>query len=302
MLMEDTGVRYIEINSALVSAQNRQRFYVHNCGEVKQPEDRGIILRDILKTGTPLNITKTKKSQTIKAQYQNTSTVNICCYKSTYGATGVAEPIRVGALPRPNGELSTSQAMRIYSINGKSVTQSAGGGGMGGKTGLYAVPSTKDKNVYEVKDGFITIKGKQYPIKLPDGYYIIRKLTVTECCRLQGMPDWWFLDKNGNKLVSDAQAYKGLGNGWQLDTVKYILNNALSKIPKNTPILLLSMYDGIGTGRRILEELGFKNVKYYAYEIDKYCIALTKYRYPDVIHKGDAFKVRNQGEIESIIW
>ena len=48
-------------------------------------------------------------------------------------------------------------------------------------------------------------------------------------------------------------------------------------------------------------ELGFKNVKYYAYEIDKYCIALTKYRYPDVIHKGDAFKVRNQGEIESII-
>ena len=301
LLMEDTGVRYIEINSALVSAQNRQRFYVHNCGDVEQPEDRGIILRDILKTGTPLNITKTKKSQTIKAQYQNTSTVNICCYKSTYGATGVAEPIRVGALPRPNGELSTSQAMRIYSINGKSVTQSAGGGGMGGKTGLYAVPSTKDKNVYEVKDGFITIKDKQYPIKLPDGYYIIRKLTVTECCRLQGMPDWWFLDKNGNKLVSNAQAYKGLGNGWQLDTVKYILNNALSKIPKNTPILLLSMYDGIGTGRRILEELGFKNVKYYAYEIDKYCIALTKYRYPDVIHKGDAFKVRNQGEIESII-
>lgn len=30
-LMEDTGARYIEINSALVSAQNRQRFYVHNC-------------------------------------------------------------------------------------------------------------------------------------------------------------------------------------------------------------------------------------------------------------------------------
>lgn len=160
---------------------------------------------------------------------------------------------------------------------------------------------TQVNKVYEVKDGCITINGKQYPIKLPDGYYIIRKLTVTECCRLQGMPDWWFLDKNGNKLVSNAQAYKGLGNGWQLDTVKYILNNALSKIPKNTPILLLSMYDGIGTGRRILEELGFKNVKYYAYEIDKYCIALTKYRYPDVIHKGDAFKVRNQGEIESII-
>lgn len=313
LLMEDTGVRYIEINSALVSAQNRQRFYVHNCGYVEQPEDRGILLKDILESGEspiqtikksycltasyngacawntlercqremvaePINVCKGEKSHAIKAQYFKNGIANFIT-NGGHAATAVAEPIRVGALPRPNGELSTSQ----------------------GKTGLYAVPSTKDKNVYEVKDGFITIKGKQYPIKLSDGFYIIRKLTVTECCRLQGMPNWWFLDKNGNKLVSNAQAYKGLGNGWQLDTVKYILNNALSKIPKNTPILLLSMYDGIGTGRRILEELGFKNVKYYAYEIDKYCIALTKYRYPDVIHKGDAFKVRNQGEIESII-
>ena len=40
LLMRDTGARYIEINSALVSAQNRQRFYVHNCGEVGQPEYR----------------------------------------------------------------------------------------------------------------------------------------------------------------------------------------------------------------------------------------------------------------------
>lgn len=307
LLMEDTGVRYIEINSALVSAQNRQRFYVHNCGDVEQPEDRGILLKDILESGESLS--SNKKSYCLTASYNGACAWNTLerCQREMvaepinggHAATAVAEPIRVGSLPRPNGELSTSQAMRIYSVDGKGVTLSAGGGGLGGKTGLYAIPT--DKPIYEVKDGFITIKGKQYPIKLPDGYYIIRKLTVTECCRLQGMPDWWFLDKNGNKLVSNAQAYKGLGNGWQLDTVKYILNNALSKIPKNTPILLLSMYDGIGTGRRILEELGFKNVKYYAYEIDKYCIALTKYRYPDVIHKGDAFKVRNQGEIESII-
>lgn len=331
LLMEDTGVRYIEINSALVSAQNRQRFYVHNCGDVEQPEDRGILLKDILGSGESLS--NNKKSYCLTASYNGAcawNTLERCqremvaepvIFNTPHGynnggikydkaptltALGsyqhnnhIIEPIRVGSLPRPNGELSTSQAMRVYSVNGKSVCQSAGGDGMGGKTGLYAIPT--DKPIYEVKDGFITIKGKQYPIKLPDGYYIIRKLTVTECCRLQGMPDWWFLDKNGNKLVSNAQAYKGLGNGWQLDTVKYILNNALSKIPKNTQILLLSMYDGIGTGRRILEELGFKNVKYYAYEIDKYCIALTKYRYPDVIHKGDAFKVRNQGEIESII-
>ena len=66
-------------------------------------------------------------------------------------------------------------------------------------------------------------------------------------------------------------------------------------------LIVLSLYDGIGTGYYCLQQLGFTNIQYYAYEIDKYCIALTKYRYPDVIHKGDAFKVRNQGEIESII-
>lgn len=110
---------------------------------------------------------------------------------------------------------------------------------------------------------------------------------------MQGMPDWWFLDKDGNKILSDSQAYKGLGNGWQLDTVKYILEHGLRNIPKDEEIILLSLYDGIGTGRRILEELGFTNIKYYAYEIDKYCIKLTSYRYPDVIHLGDAFQVRN---------
>ena len=40
------------INSALVSAQNRQRFYVHNFGEVPLPEDRGIMLQDVLESET----------------------------------------------------------------------------------------------------------------------------------------------------------------------------------------------------------------------------------------------------------
>lgn len=135
---------------------------------------------------------------------------------------------------------------------------------------------------------------KKILIKLEDGYYIIRKLTVVECCRLQGMPEWWFRDDKGNKIISDTQAYKGLGNGWQLDTVKYILEHGVKEWDRDEEIILLSMYDGIGTARRILEELGFKNVRYYAYEIDPHCIKLTSYRYPDVIHCGDAFGVRDE--------
>lgn len=68
LLMRDTGARYIEINSALVSAQNRQRFYVHNCGEVGQPEDRGILLKDILESG----VVDKDKSYCLKHQAGNT--------------------------------------------------------------------------------------------------------------------------------------------------------------------------------------------------------------------------------------
>ena len=423
-------VRFTYINSALVSAQNRQRFYVTNFGDIEQPEDRGILLRDILETGDTdrekshavissqgrtttreyfdkqqgtmalepiyigevpdnkgtyrngkqpsqqyriydtegkgvavttaaitnvaepvdtgemippcgqrdqekartltagyanksqrdlrmdietdgfmgaqgvleaVNVTPEGKSQTIKAQYQNTSTVNICCYTSTYGATGVAEPIKVGALPRPNGELSTSQAMQIHSIDGKSTTQMAGGGGLGGKTGLYAIPvefedgiptkaiscaDGKTYTVYKVTNGLITIKGKEYPIKLKDGYYIIRKLTVRECARLQTMPDDYC------KAVSDSQAYKALGNGWTAEVIIHLLNHALKDVPRDEEIVVLSMYDGIATGRYCLDKMGFTNVKYHAYEIDKYPIKIALDNYPDIIEHGDAFAVR----------
>lgn len=364
LLMEDTGARYIEINSALVSAQNRQRFYVHNCGEVGQPEDRGILLRDILETTTePINVCQDGKSHTTKAQYFKNGIANFIT-NGGHAATGVTEPVRVGALPRPNGELSISQAMRVYSVDGKSVTQSAGGGGMGGKTGLYAIPFEQPENylgekmvgyaykegtknfkqrvkilgdkacpltteqnkragttnyipqnvgtveceittdgtkknakpIYEVKDGLITINGKQYPIKLADGYYIIRKLTVTECARLQTMPDDYcrYGRENGiTKLMSSSQAYKCLGNGWTAEVIIHILNGALKNVPKDEEIIVLSMYDGIGTGRYCLDKMGFTNVKYYAYEIDKYAKQIAMSNYPDIIQMGDAFALRN---------
>lgn len=396
---QDTGARYIEINSALVSAQNRQRFYVHNCGEVKQPADRGILLRDILEHGIvdrekayclkhqagnsrdyfkkhhtqiafePVRVSEygvEGKSRPVTASYaykgdgegslaSEAFTDNPSKQKRDYSA----EPVRVGAMPRPNGELSTSQAFRIYDTNGKSVTINSGGGGAGGKTGIYDVPlelsdeyykggiessligmttdgegkyrngsqpsqkyrvyscegksqvvntignenyvipvnvteetEEKDpiaiKRVYEVKDGFITIKGKQYPIKLPDGFYIIRKLTVTECCRLQTMPDDYC------RAVCPTTAYKGLGNGWTAEVIIHILNGALANVPRDEEIVVLSMYDGIGTGRYCLDKMGFTNVKYYAYEIDEGAMKISMSNYPDIIQMGDAFQVRNE--------
>ena len=222
----------------------------------------------------------------------------------------IAEPVRIGTYPS-EAKTKDSKQYRIYSIDGKSTTLCGQGGGLGAKTGLYAIPlcygaeavefdekgkPTKARScadgkiyaVYEVRNGQITIKGKQYPIKLADGFYIIRKLTVTECCRLQTMPDDYC------RAVSASQGYKGCGNGWTAEVIIHILSNALKDVPKDEKIVVLSMYDGIGTGRYVLDKMGFTNVEYHSYEIDKYAMQIAMSNYPDIMQHGDAYQVREK--------
>ena len=135
-ITETFGFEPICINSALVSAQNRQRLYwvgkrnadgTYNKVDIPQPKDKGILLRDILDTGCDL--TSNDKSYTLTASYDGAIPWNtIERSQRNMVAEPVVEPIRVGALPRPNGELSTSQAMRVYSTEGKSVNLVSGGG------------------------------------------------------------------------------------------------------------------------------------------------------------------------------
>lgn len=103
------------------------------------------------------------------------------------GATAIAQPVRVGEYGKGG------QGQRIYSVRGKSVTLSANGGGQGAKTGLYK-------------------------IDLPDGDYIVRKLTPVEAERLQTLPD------NYTEGISNTQRYKCIGNGWTVDVIAHILN------------------------------------------------------------------------------
>ncbi len=277
------GFEPICINSALVSAQNRQRLYwvgkrnadgTYSKIDIEQPEDRGILLRDVLDDSClverekahclkyqagnardyfkkhhtnvkfePVCPIDSGKARTLLAAYSKTEYKNWYDrvysekqYKQQYDY--IAEPVRVGSMPRPNGELSDSQGFRIYSTDGKSVSLKGRSGGAGGKTGLYAIPIEFDGDVpvkavsaadgkvyrvYKVENGLITIKGKQYPIKLADGYYIIRKLTVTECKRLQTVPEWYEFP------VADTNAYKMLGNGWTVDVISHLLKGCLNE-------------------------------------------------------------------------
>ena len=240
----------------------------------------------------------------------------------------IAVPVRVGAMPNKDGELGTSQSRRIYSTDGKSVPLQArpnGGGADGAATGLYAVPAGmawrgrengsafemrddqksnavaatghqsrlvieaadgKQMPVYEVRGGRITIKGKTYPIKLADGFYIIRKLTVTECKRLQTVPDTYAFP------VSDTQAYKMLGNGWTVDVIAHIMSHFTGLTEEAVEVL--SMYDGMSCGHIALDKLGAEITTYYATEIDKYAVQTTQHNFPDTVQLGDAFQVRTE--------
>ena len=157
------------------------------------------------------------------------------------------------------------------------------------ESGHYAISAADGKKypVYEVRNGLITITDKQYPIKLADGFYIIRKLTVRECMRLQTVPETYAFP------VSDSQAYKMLGNGWTVDVITHIMNHFTGLTEK--PVEVLSMYDGMSCGHIALDKLGATVATYYATEIDKYAIQTTQHNFPETIQLGDAFQVRGEG-------
>ena len=222
-------VQPIMINSALVSGQNRKRCYWTNIPNVAQPEDLGIMLADILEDG----ISWQDKSYCMTSSYNGAVLYNTlerkqrtmvavpvgAAQRGRYTQTGnrskkaeggteqfieirkdnksnclttvqkdslVCAPVRIGQYGKGG------QGQRIYSVRGKSVTLSANGGGQGAKTGLYK-------------------------IDLPDGDYIIRKLTPIEAERLQTLPD------NYTAGISNTQRYKCIGNGWTVDVIAHIL-------------------------------------------------------------------------------
>ena len=173
------GVEPIMINSALVSAQQRKRFYWTNIPNVTQPDDKNIMLKNILESG----LVWQDKSYYMTASYDGAAIKNTIERKQR---TMIAVPIRIGEYGKGG------QGQRIYSVHGKSVTLSANGGGQGAKTGLYK-------------------------IDLPDGDYIIRKLTPVEAERLQTLPD------NYTTGISNTQRYKCIGNAWTVDVIAHIL-------------------------------------------------------------------------------
>ena len=238
----------ILINSALVSAQNRQRYYWTNIPGVEQPEQRGIVLRDILENGFD---SERDKSYCLDANYYKGSSVENYFKKSrrqmVYQDETHDTPKQVGTAEDINGH---DILKRVYSPDGKAPTLNTMGGGnrepkvvvqsyrevrtdeakrlrreSKQKTGKDHTPF-RAKELIPREDGKVgTITpnlNNDHQISLSkdessDVYW--RKLTCVECERLQTVPD------NYTNHVSNSQRYKMLGNGMTIEVIAHILKN-----------------------------------------------------------------------------
>lgn len=105
--------------------------------------------------------------------------------------------------------------------------------------------------------------------------------------RLQTVPEEYVFP------VSNSQDYKMLGNGWTVDVIAHIMSHFTGLT--ESPVEVLSMYDGMSCGHIALDKLGAEITAYYATEIDKYAIQTTQHNFPETIQLGDAFQVRGEG-------
>ena len=130
IISEQIGVEPIMINSALVSAQNRVRYYWTNIPDIEQPKQRGIVLRDILETNPDNNLDKMTnkqgKSYALTASYNGAVAWNSLQRKQRTMVPVMQKPIKVGNI-YPSG----GQNGNIFSADGKSPTLSAGQGKTG---------------------------------------------------------------------------------------------------------------------------------------------------------------------------
>lgn len=207
IITAELWVEPIMIDAALVSAQSRKRLFRTNIPGVTIPEDKWILLKDIIEDWNTTDL----KSYCITANYQKMTKQN---YEKWQW-----QMIRVWHFN------SWWQGDRIYSDEWKSVCLSALWWWRGAKTWLYAIKQKwrwfNKWWIHEEKSPTLTANRQEMNNHLV-GDDIIRKLTPIECERLQCLPDEY------TSWISNSQRYKCLWNAFNVDVVAHIL----SFIPK----------------------------------------------------------------------
>jgi len=196
VISETLGVRPIVINSALVSAQNRKRLYWTNIPDITQPEDRRLLLRDIIEKGIvdrekSLCVTTRVAGATAKRYLEKKHHQMVLDGVSIFEKLEIKE-FKKNAICHHVANATDIKGnesnKRIYADSGKAPTLTTMGGGH--------------------REPKILTSGLSW-----------RKLTPLECERLQTVPE------NYTAHVSNSQRYKMLGNGWTVDVIAHILSH-----------------------------------------------------------------------------
>lgn len=256
ILSKAIGVNPVCINSALVSAQNRQRLYWCNFGvesvdlfgnvsyHIPQPKDKGILLKDILETEVDEKYYLSEKM--VNGMIKSNPDKSFCIDASYHKGTDVNQ-----YLEKHRRQLIVHNTMPKSSKTGK--------GGTGhlsrndrktycldtGQTNAVEIYNNKrlnqniEKHKDELEDGIlldsynqaickdksITISTRVNASACTHVYKNsrIRRLTPKECMRLQTVSDDYKMP------VSDSQRYKMLGNGWTIDVIAHIFQYLKNK-------------------------------------------------------------------------
>ena len=265
-VQEELGAEFQLMDNGLVSAQTQLYLYAHNIPGVVPPDDRKVLVKDILER---------KHEETGYSLMQGFA----------FPPSDKNKPPtrqRVGIAENNGQNKHDSRPYRVYSHLGKATAIIGNAGGAGGKTGLYTCPADamsgqnpvmlaikkRQGTIYDSRDGATNMVILPQTIDLPNGEYVIRMLSRTECLNMLGFPE-------GFVIAGPATtAYRLLGNTLSTDMLAHIL----SYMPGITTqdVQALSIYDGIGAGWVALDKAGATVKEYYAAEQDKHAATVSK--------------------------
>lgn len=250
------------INSSLVSAQNRKRLYWTNIPWVTQPEDKWILLRDVLED-IPMDDERWKPldekylTDKVKLQLREKSLAITESYhkKNAQNYFNKNEwQVIVGIMQKPRwknewwivyewekcwtvnaskfqdnnfvlGQFRRWSHLRVHADqdNSPTLTSNMGTGGNNVPVILGLAHRNRGEwkqpecNLQEKANSLTTVQSDSEVLAYTWEYYW-RKLTPTECERLQTLPDGY------TDHVSATRRYKAIGNGWTVDVISHILS------------------------------------------------------------------------------
>jgi len=240
ILSKAIGVNPIEINSSLVSAQNRRRLYWTNIGMIpgglfgdlqsiiQQPKDKGILLKDVIEEEVDDKyflskkmidtFTGNSKKMEMKGNGFRFSPIKDVEVKTKTITTKEGNRMDNNYISTPhdildNGKTIGKEIKKAHTL----LSRDYKGFNTYGSNGVVVAGDLR----YD--EGFRWRGEEKTPtLCINNDIFIntqrIRRLTPVECERLQTVKD------NYTDHVSDTQRYKMLGNGWTVDVISHILN------------------------------------------------------------------------------